>query len=196
MQRKDLEAAAANVTYMRGLLAVPLGSAFLLAGLGNLQWGPLRHDWVFVLCLAVIAASALAINSYYNRNYGRVTTSNRPRVRYVLPYLFYGAAMVGGPLLDTWLNPSVSLFAALFAVAAISWYATRVQLRAYHVVVWGALLVVALLPVWDSLDDATSVAFLAIGAATIVSGLLDHRTLVRGFGAAKDLDVGTDRART
>jgi hypothetical protein len=195
MNRKDLEAAAAGVTYLRGLLAVPLGSLFVLTGLGNLQWGPFRFTWVFVLCLAGTLAGWVLIERYYNDSYGRVTTQHRPHLRYALPYLLYVGALVGGPLLDTWLDPPVSLFAALFAVAAVSWYALRVQLRAPHVVIWGALLVAALVPVWGSLDDPISVAFLPIGAATIVSGLLDHRALVARFGAARDLDAGTDRAR-
>jgi hypothetical protein len=189
MRRTELEAAAANVTYLRGLFGLPLGALFLVTGLGNLQWGPLRSDGVFVLCLAAIAAGWALLTRFYDEHYGRVTTRSEPYLRTALPYAFYLGALVGGPLLDAWLDPSVSPLAALFAVAALSWYALRVQLRAYHVVVWGALLVGALIPVWDSFDDSTSVAFLPIGVATIVSGLLDHRALVAGFGAARDLDV-------
>lgn len=33
MDRWELEAAAAKVTYMRGLLALPLGAVFILVGL-------------------------------------------------------------------------------------------------------------------------------------------------------------------
>ena len=136
-----------------------------------------------------IAAGWTLLTKFYDDHYGRVTARNQPYLRTALPYLVYLGALVGGPLLDVWLEPSVSPLAALFAVAALLWYALRVQLRAHHVVVWGALLVSALVPVWDSPDDGISVAFLAIGVATILSGLLDHRALVAGFGAAKDLDI-------
>ena len=189
MRRIELEAAAANVTYLRGLFGLPLGALFVVTGLGNLQWGPLRSTWVFVLCLAAIGAGWALLSRFYEDHYGRVTARNQPYLRTALPYAFYLGALVGGPLLDTWLDPGVSPVAALFAVAALSWYALRVQLRTYHFVVWGTLLAAALVPVWDSLDDSISVAFLAIGVATIVSGLLDHRVLVAGFGAAKDLDT-------
>lgn len=192
MRRTDIEAAAASVTFMRGLLGLPLGAVFILIGLGNLRWAPLESTWVFVLCLAGIALSWAGITRYYNDNYGRVTAENRPYLRTALPLMFYVGALVGGPLLDTWLEPSVSPVAALFAVAALSWYAVRVQLRSYHFVVWGAVLVCALLPIWGPLGDSVSVAFLPIGVATMVSGFLDHRVLVAAYGPATDADVRTN----
>jgi hypothetical protein len=190
MDRRDLEVAAAKVTYLRGLLALPLGAVFVFVGVGNLGWwGPLRHTWVFLTCLAVAGLAWRSINRYYNDHFGRVTPGSRPRVRYVIPWTVFPAALVGGPILDGWLELPVSLFAALFALAMLSWYALCVQLRAHHVAIWGALLLIALLPVWGSVADPISVAFLPIGAATMLTGALDHRSLVRGFGSAGELDV-------
>jgi hypothetical protein len=102
---------------------------------------------------------------------------------------------VVGPLLQTWLHPPVSLLAALFAVGMLTWYTLCVQLQAHHVVIWGGLLLVALIPVWGALTDSISVALLPIGAATIICGVLDHVALVRGFGspgrfAVADAHVG------
>lgn len=195
MDRRDLEVAAAKVTYMRGLLALPLGAVFLLVGVGNLGWwGPLRSTWGFLACLAVAGLAWRSVNRYYNDHFGRVTPGSRPRVRYAIPWTVFPMALVGGPLLDGWLNLPVSLFTALFAVAMLSWYALCVQLRAHHVVIWGALLLVALLPVWGSVTDPTSVAFLPIAAATMLTGILDHRVLVRGFGSAGESDVADSHA--
>src|SRR5438309_12096058 len=78
MDRKELELAASKLAYLRGLLAVPLGALFLLTGLGNLGWAPLRSPWVFLNCLAGLALAWAAINRYYNDHYGRVSPGHRP----------------------------------------------------------------------------------------------------------------------
>jgi hypothetical protein len=189
MDRKELELAASKVTYLRGLLAVPLGGLFLLTGLGNLGWAPLRSPWVFLACLAGLALAWAALNRYYNDHYGRVSPGHRPLVRYVVPWTVFPAALIGGPLLQTWLHPAVSLVAALFAVAMLTWYTLCVQLQAHHVVIWGALLIVALVPVWGSFADGVSVALLPIGAATIMCGVMDHHSLVRRFGSPHGVEV-------
>ena len=115
MERKHLEAAAAHVTYLRGLLAIPLGGLFIITGLGNLGWGPLVHPWVFVASLLVLGVAYLGISRYYNDHYGRVTRSNRQQLRYTLASLIlFPAAMVGGPLLDFSFDLPISAFAAAF----------------------------------------------------------------------------------
>ena len=194
MDRKQLELAASKVTYLRGLLAVPLGVLFLLAGLGNLGWAPLRSTWVFLACLAALCLGWVALNRFYNDHYGRVSPGHRPWVRYVVPWTVFPAALAGGPLLETWLHPPVSLVAAMFALAMLTWYALCVRLQAHHVVIWGALLLLALVPVWGSMSDSVSVALLPIGAATIICGVMDHLALVRGFGPAGRFDVADAHA--
>ncbi len=78
MQRGNLEAAAANYSYMRGLFGIPLGVLVILAALVN--WGvcPL---WAFFLAVAVIGAACLPIARYYNENYGRLSPSMRQGAR-------------------------------------------------------------------------------------------------------------------
>jgi hypothetical protein len=96
--------------------------------------------------------------------------------------------MIGGPILDASVDLPVSAFAAAFALAMLAWFAICVGLRMRHLIIWGALLVAGLLPVWGALADKISVAWLPIGVATIAAGILDHRALVRAYGPAKDLN--------
>ena len=189
MERKELEAAAAHVTYLRGLLAIPIGMLFIITGLGNLGWGPLGNPLVFLGFLLVLGAAWLGINRYYNDHYGRVTHSRGRQLRYNLASLvLFAAGLVGGSYLDFRLDLPVSLFATTFALAMLAWFAICVRLRARHLIIWGALLVAGLLPVWEAMADKISVAWLPIGVATIAAGILDHWALVRAYGPAKDLN--------
>jgi hypothetical protein len=190
MERKDLETAASLAVNLRGLLAVPMGLLFIATGLGNLGWGPYAEDWVYVATVAVLGAAWFAINRVYLDRYGRVTPTIGRRTRdTALSAVLFGGSMVGGTLLDFTFELPVSLFAIGFALAMLAWFGISVGLRAYHLVVWGGLLVVGLLPVWGGLDDRISVAWLPIGVATIAAGIGDHLRLVRTFGAAGDIHV-------
>jgi hypothetical protein len=81
MERKTLESAAANYSYLKGLLLIPVGIVLIVAALGNWKWGPLRHAWVFVACVLAAGLAGLVIARYYSERYGRVTPSTRQRVR-------------------------------------------------------------------------------------------------------------------
>ena len=70
MERKALESAAANYSYLRGLLSIPVGIVGIVAALGNWKWGPLRHAWVFVACVLAAGLAGLAITRYYSEHYG------------------------------------------------------------------------------------------------------------------------------
>ncbi len=193
MERRTLETAAARNTHLRGLFGVPLGLLIVLAALGNWEVGPLRHDWVFVACLLAIVAACLLINRYYNENYGRATLSTRQQVRTTV------VAAVGGPLVfgvsllarsraDWSLDLPVNPVAATFALLMLAWYAAVVGLKAHHVIIWGTLFVAGALPVWNGADPS-NIGLLLVGPAAIATGILDHRLLVRTFGAPKDLNV-------
>src|SRR4029453_18147783 len=180
MERKELETAAAHVTYLRGLLAIPIGLLFIITGLGNLGWGPLENPVVFLGSLLVLAAAWLGINRYYNDHYGRVTRSHRQQLRYTIAsFILFPAAMIGGPILDASVDLPGSAFAAPFPLAMLAWFAICVGLRMRHLIIWGALLVAGLLPVWEAMADKISVAWLPIGVATTAAGLLDHWALCR-----------------
>jgi hypothetical protein len=55
-------------------------------------------------------------------------------------------------MLDFRLDLPVSASAVLFGVGMLAWFAVCVGLRSDHVVVWGALIVIGLVPVWGALD--------------------------------------------
>ena len=162
----------------------------------ELAWGPFARDWVFVASVAIIAAAALLIDRFYQDRYGRVTLTTRQQVRLtVASFILFAAGLAGGTILDSSFDLPVSLFACSFALAMLAWFAICVGLRTHHLVIWGSLLIVGLLPVWGNLPDKVSVAWLPIGVATIAAGLFDHRTLVRTFGAPaattrEHVDVG------
>jgi hypothetical protein len=99
MQRRDLETAAANYSYLRGLFFLPLGVVFILAALANWAVGPLRHTWAFPVAAIVVGAVCLPIARYYNENYGRLTPSTRQEVRGAVAVAIALAVMIGGSAL-------------------------------------------------------------------------------------------------
>ena len=80
----------------------------------------------------------------------------------------------------------VAAIAVCFALVMLASYAIGVGLSAHHVVIWGTLLVVGALPVWDGADPG-NVGLALAGVAVIVSGLFDHRLFVRTFGSPSAL---------
>ena len=153
MERKTLESAAANYSYLKGLLLIPVGIVFIVAALGNWKWGPLRHAWVFVACVLAAGLAGLAIARYYSERYGRVTPSTRQRVRASAAVSIGVGLMVGVGFLArsraSWsLDLPVNPTAAGFALFMLSYYGLTVGLRAHHIIIWGSVLVTGLLPAW------------------------------------------------
>jgi hypothetical protein len=192
MQRRQLETAAANYFYLRGLLFIPLGGLSVLAALGNWQVGPLRHSWVFLVVAVGIGLSYLPISRYYNDNYGRLSPSTREQVRVAVGGAIAGAVVLGGSTLlrsrAGWsLDLPVNPIAITFAVVMLISYGVGVGLKAYHVIIWGTLLVVGALPVWNGADPS-NIGLVLAGVAVIVSGVFDHRLFVQTFGPPHAVD--------
>ena len=185
MDRDHLQSAAAGYPYLRGLLSVPVGLVLILAALGNWEVGPLRNPWVFVAAAAAIGASALVVNRYYSEHFGRVTPSPRQQRRSAVAAAGGVAIMVGATFLlrsrvawslDLPVNPIPAAFAALMLV----YYAAVVGLRTHHELIWGALLVAGLVPLWNG-SDPSNIGLVMAGVAAIVNGVFDHVALVRAF---------------
>lgn len=201
MDRRQLESAGANYPHMHmhmlGLYGVPAGLLWFLIGLFNLA-KPSAEFWILgggaLLCLAAWAGVSL----YYQRNFGRVTPARSGQVRYSRAAgagcaVFVAANVLGIAVLGR--HQPVSVMAAGWALGMLVFYAAIAGLRAHHIVIWGSLLVAGLLPIWGGVD-VDAVACLAIGAATIASGLFDHRILVRIFRSYKDLNLEDSNAGT
>lgn len=189
MERRHLETAAANYSYLRGLLFIPGGALCIVAALGNWGVGPLRHSWVFFAAVLVIGVASLLIARFYNENYGRLSPSTSQQVRGALAVTIGVAVMIGGSFLlrsraDWSLDLPVNAIAAAFAVVMLVSYAIGVGLKAHHVIIWGALLVAGALPVWNGADPS-NIGLVLAGVAVMVSGVFDHRLFVRTFGPPK-----------
>jgi hypothetical protein len=194
MERRELASAAAIYAHLKGLFGIPGGLLAILAALGNWEWGPLRHAWVFLGVALVLGATALLINRYYAEHYGRVTLSRAQRRRAAAvvivgaPLMFIGALLLrsrAGWSLDL----PVNAIPATFALLMLATYAAGAVLRTHHAIIFGSLAVVGLLPVWDGADPSNT-GLVLVGAAIIATGILDHRLLVRTFGPPKDLALG------
>ena len=188
MDRRQLQSAAAEYPYLRGLVAVPAGLLFIIAALGNAEWGPFGSPWVFLASLAVIGAACAGINRFYNEHYGRVTPSGRQQViAFVVTaagvLLLIGLSMLlrsrAAWSLDLPVNPIPAVFGALMLV----YYAAVIGLKPHHIVIWGGLLVAGALPVWDGAEPS-NIGLAMCGVAVMLNGVFDHLQLVRTLGAA------------
>src|SRR4051794_7383955 len=176
MDRAQLRSTAAGYPYLRGLFSVPAGLLFVLAALGNWSWGPLRHDWVFLAAAGAIAASALAIDRYYAEHFGHVTPSLGRQRRATAASVAGVVAMIGVTTLlrsrAAWsLDLPVNPIPAVFGVLMLGYYAAVVGLRAHHVLVWGAVVLAGLLPVWTGGGPSNAGPLLAGAPAGLNSGL-------------------------
>jgi hypothetical protein len=193
MERTDMTTAAAENSYFRGFFGVLGGLLLILSALGNAGWGPFDHDMAFFAGLAVLGASAVWVNQYYNDRYGR----SRPTIRHhrrMAVAMFAGAPAVflGSLLLSSrasWsLNLPLNTIAISMALITLMVVAATVTLRPHHLVIFGVLLVAGLLPVWEREGMSGNTGLWMAGIAFVINGLLDHRLLVHRFGPARDED--------
>jgi len=184
--------AAANYSYLRGLLFIPVGALCILAALGNWEVGPLRHAWAFLVAALAIGVGYVAISGYYNEKYGRLSPSTRQQARAGIAVAIGVAVMFVGSLLmrsraDWSLDLPVNAIAVSFALVMLVSYAVGVGLKAHHLIIWGTLLVSGALPVWNGADPS-NIGLVLAGVALIASGVFDHRLFVHTFGPPKLLD--------
>jgi hypothetical protein len=193
MERKDVELAVAENSHLRGLFGIPGGLLAIMAALGNNSWGPFAHDWVFLAGVVVLAGVAWMIHRYYNDHFGSATPSIRYERQLVVALVIGVPAVVLGSMwlssraswsLDLPVNTTAIMLGLVFLLSV----AASVGLRAHHVVVYGGLVVLGALPVWERGGDSGNTGLWIAGLAIMVGGLLDHRLLVRRFGPAREDD--------
>ena len=108
------------------------------------------------------------------------------------------AVTIGGSLLlrsqaDWSLDLPVNATAVSFALVMLISYAIGVGLRAHHVIIWGALLLVGALPVRNGADPS-KIGLVLAGMAVMVGGIFDHRLFARTFRSSKDLNLENSHA--
>lgn len=174
MDRRELESAAATYSHMRGLLMLPAGALCIVAALANAGVLP---TWAFPVALVVGAGVCWAILQHYRAHYGRVSATLRPRD------LAAGALAVVAMIASAVLLGAlpVNTIAIGFAIGMLGAYAITTGLRTHHVVIWGGLLLVGAVPLWDGPDPENTGLVLA-GAAIAICGLFDHRAFTDRFG--------------
>jgi hypothetical protein len=199
MDRKGIEAAVAENSHFRGLFGVVGGLLAILAALGNAAWGPLRHDWVFITGVIVLAGLTWPINNFYTARFGRATPSNKQRVRLAVVVVVAIPLVIVGSL---WLSSRVSwsldlpvnTTAVTLGLVFLLSIGASVGIRVHHVVIYGGLVLLGTLPVWERGGESGNTGLWLAGIAMIISGLLDHRLLVRRFGPAAATGVEVGRA--
>lgn len=183
MDRKQLESMAAGNHYLRGLLLLPLAVVLVTSSLGNMGWGPFGRFWTVPATWVAAAATYALVLRSYNDTYGRAVPKLGAR----------GAAgiaaailvMGGGPALVQALDLPLNGMALAWAVVALAYYGLTVGLRPHHLAIWGAVLVVALIPLWGDprTTNTYNVGMLVAAAGGTLTGILDHLLLVRTFGS-------------
>ena len=192
MERRQLESAAADFPYLQGLWTIPLGFGIIVAGISNLQARPTGIAAIALIVggLGIAAAAALLIGRYYRDHYGSVTPTRDRTIRQAVALVAWIAVLFVGANQALFWSPDgpQCIYASAFALATLTYYAILVGLRPHHIVIWGAVFVAGLLPIWGGLGvDRDALAMIPLGLATMVSGLLDQRLLARSMaGLAGD----------
>lgn len=199
MERTKLETAAANYTYLRGLFFIPLGVLPIVSALGNTGWGPLRNTWVFLAVLALIGIACLPINNFYNKHYGTLRASAGQQARAAAAVVLAIVVVVGGSTLlrsrASWsLDLTVNATAVTLSLVILLSYAAGRVLKAHHLIIWGTVLVVGAIPLWDGADPS-NIGLAIVGVALMVNGVFDHLLFVRTFGPPAGLEGKGDNAR-
>jgi drug/metabolite transporter (DMT)-like permease len=194
VNRSALETTVANYPYLQGLWTIPLGIMIVVAGISNLQQAPtgILLLSIFGLGLAMSLGVSLLIARYYRQHYGEVTPTKSRQTRNALALVAWVVVLfVAGSEHLFWSPDSpICIYAVAFALATLTYYAILVGLRIHHIVIWGTVIVVGLLPIWGNLDsNRDPVAMMLLGVVLTISGILDQRLLAHSFGAAMHPDV-------
>lgn len=184
MDRNDLVTAGQTWTYLRGLIGIPIGALFLLAGVTYLEWGPFGSPWLLWGGVLACLAAGILIDRWYRQNYGRVTPPRGTRARDTAWTVFGVIAIIGFAVVDTVFDLPVNGYVTAYGLMMLGYIATSIGLKRRHAIVWGGLLAMGLLPVWSGVDDV-AVGLLPMGIATMVSGAIDHRVFVANLGPTR-----------
>ncbi|GAA1435585.1 hypothetical protein GCM10009616_33040 [Microlunatus lacustris] len=179
-------AVAAEYDALQGYAWVTLGAGLLLAALTG-------QEGVYLALGAVFTA---LVPSWYHQRYGLARPTGERNLRVALGTVLALVLLVTGFVLDRFWQPPVLI--TLLTLAVVLGVGQHLMLRRtgltpVHRVVHGLVALAACGPLLG-LDHAALVPYvLAVaGAALVVTGLVDHRRLVRLLGPA-DEDADDER---
>jgi hypothetical protein len=151
-----------------------------------MEWGPFENLWLVPACAVVAAAGYGLVLRYYNVHYGRMLPEMGARgvAGIVAAIVVMGGGSVVVQVLDLPLNG----IALSWAIVAFGYYGLTIGLRPHHVVIWGLVAVIGLVPFWGDArtTDTSNFGLLIVGFAVMLTGVLDHRLLVQTFGPSRD----------
>ena len=183
MERRELERTAWAYTHLRGLTAIPGGLVAIVLALGNWEVGPFASPLFVVASVAALAAAHLAIERGYRRRYGSMTPVPESELRSRLAFWVVIALVTLGSTVMYELDLAINPLAIVTPIAFLASLAISRALRPHTLVIWGAVLVAGLLPIWHGPPDPRNVALIMCGLAWIAGGVLDHLALTRTFSA-------------
>jgi O-antigen/teichoic acid export membrane protein len=183
MERRELERTAWAYTHLRGLTAIPGGLVAIVLALGNWEAGPFASPLVVIASVAVLAAAYLAIERGYRRRYGSMTPAPDSALRSRLAFWVVIALVSLGSTVMYELDLAINPLAIVTPIAFLASLAISRALRPHTLVIWGAVLVAGLLPIWHGPPDPGNVALVMCGLAWIAGGVLDHLAFTRTFSA-------------
>lgn len=192
MERKEFEVAALSFPqqYVQGLYAIPAGIIWFFIGFSNLGQKPLAFCFILAGVLLCLGSWFVVVRHYQN-NFGRVTPTKSRRMRSGVAMVISFAVFV---IADQLLRISfgrpprlpISSYSTAWALAMLVFFAMTTGLKLHQIVIWGALFVLGLLPIWGLGIDRDAIASFPIGVASIFSGLIDHRLLVRALNRTRN----------
>jgi hypothetical protein len=195
METEEIERAEAREYALRGLRTVALAGLVAIGSTPSLVGGPfVEHAWLPFGLFALLVLAAYRAECYYNDRYGYLAVPDPPRrvvVRRIvvcaLPALVLGVAV---RLTDL----PVNLMAIVGAVILLALFTDLFGFERHHLVVFGTLLAVGAIPVWTG-EHANQWGAALTAAAMAISGVLDHRLLVRTYGGPSDPGAASLSAR-
>jgi hypothetical protein len=196
MEQSQLKSAVTDYTYLRGLLTMAMGALIVIGGLSNLEAGPFRYRWVAPVAIALAMVVYWRLDRYYKEHFGRATMTRGMKVKVAVTTIVGMVAIIAAAQADWSLDLPICMTVAVFSAFMLGYAAAAVGIRAHHVVIWGGMIAIGLIPIWGNVtaDQKPNFGLILVGVASIVSGWFDHVVLTRSFGAEQNAELENSSA--